>query len=71
LKPETDGHAPPRGDPTDPLEAAEALRDALADATTKASRLVTILRQSSKQKKALQTVLSSLKQLNLGAEEPR
>lgn len=71
MKPETDGHAPPCGDPTDPLEVAEALRDTLADATAKTSRLVSVLRQSSKQKKALQTVLSSLKQLNLGTEEPR
>lgn len=71
MKPETDGHAPPPGDPTDPLEATETLRDALSDATAKASRLVSVLRQSSKQKKALQTVLNSLKQLNLGTEEPR
>jgi hypothetical protein len=71
LKPEAEGHAPPRGGPPDPLEVAEALRDALADSAAKASRLVSVLRHSSQQKKALQTVLSSLKQLTLGTEEPR
>lgn len=71
MKSETDGHAPPRGDPTDPLEVAEALRDALADATAKAGRLVSVLRQSSKQKKALAALMTNLKHLDLGTEEPR
>jgi hypothetical protein len=71
MKPETEGHAPPRGDPTDPLGAAEALRDVLADATAKAGRLVSALRQSGKQKKALAALMTNLKQLNLGAEEPQ
>jgi hypothetical protein len=53
------------------LEVAEALRDVLADATTKASRLVSVLRSSNKQKKALAALMSNLKQLNLGTEEPR
>ena len=70
MKPETDGHAP-RGDPADPLEVAEALRDVLASATAKASRLVSVLRQSGKQKKALAALMTNLKQLNLGTEEPR
>lgn len=63
--PETNGHAP-RGDPADPLDLAEDLRAALADAATKAARLVSALRQSKKEKKALSAVLTNLKQLNLG-----
>lgn len=70
MKPETEGHAP-RGDPTDPLVLAGELRDALADAAAKTSRLVSVLRHSIKQKKALQTVLSSLEKLNLGEEDTR
>jgi len=70
MTPETEGHAP-RGDPTDPLEVAEVLREGLADAAAKASRLVSVPRHSSKQKKALQTVPSSLKQLDPGTEELR
>lgn len=69
MKLETDGHAPARGAPTDPLEIAEALRDALADAAAKVGRLVSVLRLSGKQKKVLLGVLTSLKQLNLGAGE--
>ncbi|MBA4192658.1 MAG: hypothetical protein C0467_32220 [Planctomycetaceae bacterium] len=65
--PDTNGHTPPRGDPPDPLFAAEELRDALADATTKATRLVAALRQTRKEKKVLSAVLTNLKQLNLGA----
>jgi len=60
------GHTPPRGDPPDPLFAAEELRDALADASTKAARLVAALRYTKKEKKALSSVLANLKQLNLG-----
>jgi hypothetical protein len=70
MKPETDGHTP-RGDPPDPLALAEELRDALADAGTKASRLVSVLRQSSKQKKALAALMTNLRQLNLNTEDPR
>jgi hypothetical protein len=69
--PETNGHTPPRGDPSDPLDLAEALRDALADAATKAARLVGVLRHTRKEKKALATVLTSLQQLNLGTGGPR
>ena len=68
MKPETNGHAVPRGDPTDPLEAAEELRAALADAASKAARLVAVLRQTKKEKKVLSAVLTNLKQLNLGGE---
>jgi hypothetical protein len=70
MKPETDGHAP-RGDPPDPPALAVGLRDARADAAAKASRPVSVPRQSSKQKTALQTVPSGLNQLNLGGEGPR
>ncbi len=66
LKPETNGHTPPRGDPADPLELAEELRTALADAAGKAARLVAVLRQGKKEKKVLASVLTGLKQLNLG-----
>jgi hypothetical protein len=71
MKPESNGQAPPRGDPADPLDLAEALRDALADAAAKAARLVAVLRQNRKEKKALASVLSSLQQLNLGAGDVR
>jgi hypothetical protein len=66
VKPETNGHTPPRGDPTDPLELAEELRAALADAAGIAARLVAALRQGKKEKKVLSAVLTNLKQLNLG-----
>lgn len=59
------GHTPTRGDPQDPLVIAEELRDALADATTKAARLVTALRAGRKEKKVLSSVFASLKQLGL------
>ena len=68
--PETNGHAL-RGDLADPLPLAEELRAALADAATKAARLVTALRQSKKEKKALSAVLTNLKQLNLGIGGPQ
>ena len=68
--PETNGHTP-RGDPADPLDLAEELRAALADAAGKAARLVAPLRQSKKEKRALSAVLTNLKQLNLGAGGPR
>lgn len=71
MKPESNGQSPPRGDPADPLEIAEGLRDALADAAAKAARLVAVLRQNRKEKKALASVLSSLQQLNLGAGDVR
>ena len=63
---EMNGHTPPRGDPPDPLFAAEELRDSLADATTKAGRLVAALRQTKKEKKVLSAVLAGLGRLNLG-----
>ncbi len=66
VKPETTGHTPPRGDPADPLDLAEELRAALADAAGKAARLVAALRHGKKEKKVLASVLTGLKQLNLG-----
>ena len=73
MKPEANGR-PARDEPhepPDPLDLAEELRDALADVTAKAARLVAVLRHTRKEKKALATVLTSLKQLNLGAGGPR
>jgi hypothetical protein len=64
-------HDPPAGDAPDPLVAAEELRAALADAATKAARLVVALKASRKEQKVLATVLANLKQLNLGTGEPR
>jgi hypothetical protein len=63
VKPETNGHTPPRGDP---LELAEELRIALSEAAGVAARLVAALRQGSKQKKVLSALMTNLKQLNLG-----
>lgn len=65
VKPESNGHVPPRGDPADPLELAEELRTALSEAAGIAARLVAALRQGKKEKKVLASVLSNLKQLNL------
>jgi hypothetical protein len=62
---ETNGYTPPRGDPTDPLVAAEELRDSLADATNKAARLVAMLKAGRKEKKVLTSILANLKQLGL------
>ncbi|MBP3957842.1 hypothetical protein J8F10_21525 [Gemmata sp. G18] len=66
VKPEPNDPAPPRGDPTDPLELAEDLRAALAEAAGRAARLVAALRQGTKQKKVLSALMTNLKQLNLG-----
>jgi hypothetical protein len=71
MKPETNGQPPPRDAPSDLLDLAEELRAALADAAAKAARLVSALRQSRKDQKVLSTVLSNLKQLNLGTGGPR
>ena len=53
-------------EPVDPLAEAEQLRAFLADATQAASRLVAMLKAKKKEQKALATVYSSLKSLNLG-----
>jgi hypothetical protein len=66
VKPEPNGQSSPGGDPADPLELAETLRDALAEAAAKTARLVAVLRQSRKEKRVLSAVLTNLRQLNLG-----
>ncbi|WP_439622088.1 hypothetical protein [Gemmata sp.] len=63
------GPAAARGDPPDPLVAAEELRDALADAAARAARLVAALRAGRREKKVLASVYAGLKQLNLGAPD--
>jgi len=65
-----DPAAPARGDPPnapDPLDLAESLRVALTEAAASAAKLVAALRHSKREKKALATVLTGLKQLNLTA----
>ena len=69
---ESNGH-PPSGRPDppptespDPLAEAEALRSTLTDAAQRAARLVAVLRNRKKEQKALATVYTSLKSLNLG-----
>ena len=72
VKRETNGHAPdgrhdpPAADPPDPPAVAEELRAALADAVTRAGRLVAALKYKRKQQRALTQVWSSLRALNLG-----
>jgi len=71
--PEPNGHTPPRGDrgdPPDPLFAGEELRDSLADATAKASRLVAALKAGRREKKVLASVFANLKQLGLDSGGP-
>lgn len=53
------------GEALDALVEAEALRGVLADASARANRLVALLKQNRKEKKALASVYSSLRQLNL------
>jgi hypothetical protein len=50
----------------DPLAEAEALRAALADAAARAARLVAVLKHGRREKKAMASVWTSLRQLNLG-----
>ena len=65
--PSTNGHAPAEPDPgdPDPLTEAEALRAALADAQTRAGRLVASLRGYRKQHKTVASALASLRALRL------
>ena len=61
------GHVDPDpADPVDPLAEAEALRATLAEAAARAGRLVAVLKQFRKERRALATAWSSLRQLNLG-----
>jgi len=64
VKRETNGHAPDGRH--DPPAVAEELRAALADAVTRAGRLVAALKYKRKQQRALTQVWSSLRALNLG-----
>jgi hypothetical protein len=66
--PEQNGHAdpPPTGDLVDPLAEAESLRAALTEAASRAGRLVATLKQFRRERRALASAWSSLKQLNLG-----
>jgi hypothetical protein len=57
---------PPPADGPDPLAEAEALRAALADAAQRAGRLVAALKQTRRQKRALSSVWSRLRSLNIG-----
>jgi hypothetical protein len=66
--PDRNGHVADAaaGEPTDPLAEAEALRAVLADATARASRLASALKQYKRDRRTLQAAWSSLRQLNLG-----
>ncbi len=68
--PKLNGHTPSRGDPPDPLFAAEELRDALVVVTAKAARLVAALKAGRKEKKVLASVFANLKQLGLDSGGP-
>jgi hypothetical protein len=59
---------PTNDDGFDPLVEAEALRNALGDVITRASRLLVALKSKRKEQKALSQVFTSLKALKLGAE---
>lgn len=66
--PERNGQHPDtaNGEMLDPLAEAEALRSLLADAASRSVRLVTALKQFRKERRALASAFSSLRQLNLG-----
>ena len=71
---ETNGHGPPPrpdpagggADPPDPLIEAEALRTALAEAATRAARLVQALKHFRRQRRVLETAWAGLQSLGLG-----
>jgi hypothetical protein len=65
---EQNGRTEPEvGELIDPLAEAEALRNALVDATQRAARLLAGLKQYRKERKSLQAAWSSLRGLNLGS----
>ncbi|QEL16713.1 hypothetical protein [Limnoglobus roseus] len=64
--PAPNGPARDPADPGDALAEAEALRSLLFEATQAASRLVAMLKARKKEQRALASVDSSLKSLNLG-----
>ena len=55
----------PPTDTTDPLVVVEELRAALLEASTKATKLATLLKSGRREKKVLANVFAGLKQLNL------
>jgi hypothetical protein len=63
---ESNGHADPPPEALDPLVEAEALRAALAEAASRAIRLVASLKQFRKERQAITSAWSRLRQLNLG-----
>ncbi len=68
-RPEQNGHPHDRAESSevgDPLAEAEQLRASLFEATQTAGRLVALLKARKKEQKALASVYSSLKSLNLG-----
>lgn len=64
--PDRNGHPALGGESFDPVTEAEALRADLADAAARAHRLVAQLKQFKRERRALASAWSSLKQLNLG-----
>ena len=66
LVPATNGRTE-SADITDPLVEAEAVRAALGDLTRRAGRLVNVLKQNRKEKKALAHVWAGLRQLTHGS----
>ena len=71
--PARDNHPPERNGPPEPpadvdvLGEAEAIRQLLSEATGRALRLVSALKQFRKERRAIATAFSSLRQLNLGS----
>ena len=70
---ETNGRTPSEpataDDVLDPLAGAEALRAALAEVARRIGRLIVALRQMQKQRRALQTAWTSLRNLQIGPKE--
>jgi hypothetical protein len=60
------GSGPTEEAPLDFLAEAEGLRDALVDLGRRTQRLVQALRHLQKQRRAMETAWTSLKQLRLG-----
>jgi hypothetical protein len=66
VPPERNGQTEEPGDPLDLLDEAEAVRVLLSEATGRILRLVAALKQHRKERRALASAFSSLKQLHLG-----
>lgn len=73
MNPESNGRAPSEptaaNDILDPLTEAEALRAALTEVARRIGWLIVALRQMQKQRRALQTAWSSLRNLQIGPKE--